>query len=45
MANSQVVLVADGETEVFQLSAADLKDEAKLSAVLAKITGKGTWTN
>ncbi len=38
--NSQVVLVADGETEVFQLSAADLKDEAKLSAVLAKLPEK-----
>lgn len=35
--NSQVVLVADGETEVFQLSASDLKDEAKLAAVLAKL--------
>lgn len=38
--NSQVVLVADGETEVFQLSAADLKDEAKLAAVLAKLPEK-----
>jgi predicted small lipoprotein YifL len=34
---SQVVLVADGKTEVLQLSAADLKNEAKLAEVLAKL--------
>lgn len=35
--NSELVLVADGKSEVFQLSAADLKDETKLAEVLAKL--------
>lgn len=37
---SELVWVADGQTEVFQFSAADLKDEAKLAAVLAKLPEK-----
>lgn len=37
---SELVWVADGQTEVFQFSDADLKDEAKLAAVLAKLPEK-----
>ena len=37
---SELVWVADGQTEVFQFSAADLKDEAKLAAVLSKLPEK-----